>query len=659
MARKVLGTRDSDAKLDRRKFLTGVAIAGAAGAVAPNAADATVAADKRLPAALPPTAQTIAAETGTPEEGPNRIGGKAGSDYMVDVIKTLDIKYLPANCASSYRGIHESLINYGGNKMPEFLTCTHEESSVGMSHGYFKATGKPLLNLVHGTVGLQHATMAIYNAWCDRVPVIVVGGNDLDAAHRPPGVPTFHSAQDINAIVRDYTKWDDTPTSLQAYGQSMVRAYKIAMTPPYGPVMISLDAGLQQEAIRAGEEKLYIPKYNPSSPPQGDTGAVKEAARLLANAERPVIVVDRAARTENGMRLLVQLAEALQARVVDMGGRMNFPKTHYLSAGVAATNGADVILGLELSDFWAVVNGYIDNGEHGGIGVNRTKMKADTKLISINSSELLTKSNYQDFQRFQSVDVSMPADAEATLPALIEAVKSAIPNDRKAAIDKRGEAAKKAKAEGRERQLQLATLAWDASPISTARLVMETWDAIKGEDWSLVSQSGNVSGWPQRLWPMEKYHHWLGGSGGYGVGYGAPASVGAALGNRDLGRFSVSIQSDGDLMYAPGVFWTAAKHKIPLLAVMHNNRGYHQELMHVQRMASFRNRDSNTANDLGPIGTSIMNPDIEFHKLAELMGWWAKGPIKDPAELGPAIKQAMAAVKSGQPALVNVWTQPR
>ena len=659
MARKVLGTRDSDAKLDRRKFLTGVAIAGAAGAVAPNAADATVAADKRLPAALLPTAQTIAAETGTPEEGPNRIGGKAGSDYMVDVIKTLDIKYLPANCASSYRGIHESLINYGGNKMPEFLTCTHEESSVGMSHGYFKATGKPLLNLVHGTVGLQHATMAIYNAWCDRVPVIVVGGNDLDAAHRPPGVPTFHSAQDINAIVRDYTKWDDTPTSLQAYGQSMVRAYKIAMTPPYGPVMISLDAGLQQEAIRAGEEKLYIPKYNPSSPPQGDTGAVKEAARLLANAERPVIVVDRAARTENGMRLLVQLAEALQARVVDMGGRMNFPKTHYLSAGVAATNGADVILGLELSDFWAVVNGYIDNGEHGGIGVNRTKMKADTKLISINSSELLTKSNYQDFQRFQSVDVSMPADAEATLPALIEAVKSAIPNDRKAAIDKRGEAAKKAKAEGRERQLQLATLAWDASPISTARLVMETWDAIKGEDWSLVSQSGNVSGWPQRLWPMEKYHHWLGGSGGYGVGYGAPASVGAALGNRDLGRFSVSIQSDGDLMYAPGVFWTAAKHKIPLLAVMHNNRGYHQELMHVQRMASFRNRDSNTANDLGPIGTSIMNPDIEFHKLAESMGWWAKGPIKDPAELGPAIKQAMAAVKSGQPALVNVWTQPR
>ena len=653
--------KGSGLTVDRRKFLTGVAVAGATSVVTPQAATAATAASAapaRLPSALPPTTQVIAAETGMPQTDVPRIGGVAGSDYMVDVIKTLNIKYLPANCASSYRAIHESLINYGGNRMPEFLTCTHEESAIGMAHGYFKVAGKPLLSLVHGTVGLQHASMAVYNAWCDRVPVIIMGGNDLDAAHRPPGVPTIHSAQDINALVRDFTKWDDTPVSLQHFGQSFVRAYKIAMTPPYGPVMISLDAGLQQEPIHDNGEKLYIPKYTPTSPPQGDTGAVKEAARLLASAERPVIVVDRAARTENGMRLLVQLAEALQARVVDMGGRMNFPKTHYLSAGVATVNNADVIIGMELSDFWGVVNSYVDNGEH-GIGINRAKIKPDTKLISISSVELNTKSNYQDFQRFQSVDVSMAADAEATLPALIEAVKSAIPNDRKAAIEKRGEAAKKSRAEAQARNHQLAALAWDSSPISTARLVMETWGQIKDQDWSLVSQSGNVSSWPQRLWPMEKYHHWLGGPGGYGVGYGAPASVGAALANRDLGRFSVSIQADGDLMYAPGVLWTAAKHKIPLLAVMHNNRGYHQELMHVQRLSNFRNRVANLGNDMGPIGTSIMNPDIEYHKLAESMGWWAKGPIKDPAELGPAIKEAVAVVKSGQPALVNVWTQPR
>jgi acetolactate synthase I/II/III large subunit len=650
-------------KVSRRGFLAAAAVTGAATAVASPQATAAATSSfsasvrPRAPSALAPTMRIAAAETAAPNELP-RIGGVAGSDFMVDVIKSLDIKYMPSNPASSFRGLHESLIDYGGNKMPEFLTCTHEESAAGMAHGYFKAAGKPLMTLCHGTVGLQHATMAIYNAWCDRVPMIVVGGNDLDAAHRPPGVPTFHSAQDINAIVRDYTKWDDTPVSLQHFAQSFVRAYKIATTPPYGPVAISLDAGLQQEPITQNGEKLYIPRYVPTSPPQGDTGAVQEAARLLANAQNPVIVVDRAARTENGMRLVVQLAEALQAAVVDQGGRMNFPTTHYLRRAPTAVNNADVIIGMELSDYWGTVNSYTDNGEH-GIGVNTSKIRPSTKLISISSVDLNTKSNYQDLQRFQTIDVQMAADAEATLPALIEAVKAAIPNDRKAAIEKRREDARKAFAETKERTRQAAALAWDASPVSTARLVMETFAQIKDLDWSLVSSSGNVSNWPRRLWPMEEHYHWLGASGGYGVGYGAPASVGAALANRDLGRFSVSIQSDGDLMYAPGVLWTAARHNIPLLAVMHNNRGYHQEVMHVQRLSNFRNRVASLGKDMGPIGTSIQNPDIEYHKLAESMGWWAKGPIKDPSELGPAIKLAVAAVKSGQPALLNVWTQPR
>ena len=654
-----MAPKNTSTKVDRRQFLTGVIAAGAATAVTPTrAADVVAQNAPRAPSALPPSAKVAAAETGTPRELA-RVKGIPGSDFMVDVIKSLDIKYLPSNCASSFRAIHESLINYGGNTKPEFLTCMHEESAVGMAHGYFKVAGKPLMTLCHGTVGLQHATMGVYNAWCDRVPLIIVGGNDLDAAHRPPGVPTFHSAQDINALVRDFTKWDDTPVSLQHFSQSFVRAYKIAMTPPYGPVAISLDAGLQQEPMKDHGEKPYIPRYVPTSPPQGDSGAVKEAARLLAQAQNPVMVVDRAARTPAGVGLLVQLAEILQARVIDQGGRMNFPKTHYLSSPPTAVNSADVIIGMELSDFWAVVNAYTDNGENGGIGKNSTRIKPDTKLISISSVDLNTKANYQDFQRFQVVDVQMAADAEATLPALIEAVKSAIPDERKAAIAKRGEAARKAYAEGRARTREAAALAWDASPISTARMVMETYAQIKDLDWSLVASEGNVSNWPTRLWPMEKYHHWLGRSGGYGVGYGAPASVGAALANRDLGRFSISIQSDGDLMYAPGVLWTAAKHKIPLLVVMHNNRGYHQEVMHVQRLSNFRNRVANLGGDMGPVGTSIQNPDIEYHKLAESMGWWAKGPIKDPALLGPALKEAVAVVKSGQPALLNVWTQPR
>ena len=652
--------KDAGLKLNRRRFLAAAAVAGAGAGGAVNPAKAATATEpqQRLPSALPPNAHVAAAEAGVPDVPPYAGEGQPGSDFMVDVIKTLDIKYLPANPASSYRAIHESLINYGKNTTPEFLTCTHEESGVGIAHGYYKIANKPLMTLVHGTVGLMHATMNVYNAFCDRAPVILLAGNDLDAAHRPPGVPTVHSAQDINAIVRDYTKWDDTPVSAQHFAQSFVRAYQIATTPPCAPVVLSLDDGLAQEPVRDYGQKLYIPKYVPMAAPQGESGAVREAARLLVNAERPVIVTDRAVNTQNGINLLVQLAELLQAPMVRQRGRLNFPTTHPLGRPPSVIGQADVVLGLELTDYWATVNKFVDNNAE-GVGTVSAAIKPGTKLISIGTSQLMTKSNYQEFQRFQSVDVPISGDVEATLPSLIEAVKSALTADRKNAMTQRGDAIRKDHEKGHDAARQAAAIAWDASPISTARLCMELYAQIKDFDWSLVPSSGDVSGWPLRLWAMDKHYHWTGSSGGYGVGWGAPASVGGALANRDEGRFSVAIQSDGDLMYAPGALWTAARHKIPMLSVMHNNRGYHQEVMHVQRLSNFRNRVANTGNDLGPIGTSIMNPDIEYHKLAESMGWWAKGPIKDPAELGPAIKEAIAVVKSGQPALVNVWTQPR
>jgi thiamine pyrophosphate-dependent acetolactate synthase large subunit-like protein len=470
-------------------------------------------------------------------------------------------------------------------------------------------------------------------------------------------VPTFHSAQDINALVRDFTKWDDMPVSLNHFAQSFVRAYKIAMTPPYGPVAIALDADLQQEPIRNGE-KLSIPRYVPTSPPQGESGAVRETARLLANAERPVIVADRMARTPDGIKLLVELAELLQSPVVDRGARMNFPKTHHLSRAPGVVGQADLVLGLELADFWATVNAWVDTGE-GGHGNNESRIKTGTKLISINSSDLLTKANYQDFQRFQVVDVHMAADAQATLPALIEAVRAAIPNDRKAAFEKRGEASRKAKAEARARNLAAMAIGWDASPISTARLTMEVWAQIKGLDWSMIGSDRQMSSWPSRIWPMEKHYHHIGHSGGFGLGYNLSAAVGAALANKPHGRFSLNLQPDGDFMYSPGALWTSAHHDIPMLTVMHNNRGYHQEVMHVQRLSNRRNRVASLGKTTGPIGTSIEAPDIDYAKLASSMGVQGFGPVKDPAELAPTLKRAVEVVKSGQPALVDVWTQPR
>src|SRR5215204_1692072 len=330
-----MARKDLRPDVSRRKFLAGVAVAGAATAATSTAVKAatpgaTAADIKRLPSALMPTAHQIAAETGALKEPTTQISGRPASDFMVDVIKSLKIDYCYSNPASSFRALHESMINYGKNTMPEFITATHEEGSVAMCHGYFKATGKPQMALFHGTVGLQHACMAVYNAWADRVPIILVGGNDLDASKRPPGVPTVHSAQDINALVRDFTKWDDQPVSLQHFSQSFVRAYKYAMTPPYGPVMLALDAGVQQASIKPDEKDLYTPRYVAPSPPHADPAALRETAKYLINAQNPVIVADRCARTQAGIDSLVQLAELVQCPVVSQGNRVNFPNMHYL-----------------------------------------------------------------------------------------------------------------------------------------------------------------------------------------------------------------------------------------------------------------------------------------------------------------------------------------
>jgi acetolactate synthase-1/2/3 large subunit len=652
-------------KLDRRKFFEGAAVTGVSALGLVTNAHAAVApkvspAGEATPAAVMPSFQVAAAETGTPPHAPAE-AGVPGSDFMVDVIRSVGIDYIASNPAASFRGLHESVINYGGNKKPEFLTCMHEESAVAMAHGYFKTTGRLMGVLVHGTVGLQHATMAVYNAWCDRVPVMIIGGNHVDGAARAPGVPTYHAAQDIGAIVRDYTKWDDAPGSLQHFAESFARAAKMALTPPFGPVLLSVDGGLQEMTV-SDRSGLRIPRFVMPSPPQADVNALREAAKLLVAATNPVIVVDRAARNQEGVRLLVELAELLQAPIVDQVARMNFPNTHYLhqtASARALIPEADVILGMELSDFWGVVNAYIDNGDHGGHGEHQPTAKPQCKLISISSVDLNTKSNYQDFQRFQPVDIAMAGDAQASLPTLIEAIKAVMPKDRAGVIANRAQAFKKMHRDNVERHRAAAASGWNASPISTARLSMEIYDQVKDMDWSLVSDDIFVSRFPNRLWKMEKHHQYLGGAGGYGMGYQAAAAVGAAIGNKALGRFTVNIQTDGDLMYAPGALWTAAHHDIPLLTVMHNNRGYHQEVMHVQRMSNRRNRRANLGKTSGPVGTSIENPNIDFAKLAASMGVWSAGPITSPSDLAPALKRAIAVVKSGRPALVDVITQPR
>ena len=633
----------SSNKNDRRNFLKTAAVT--AGAVTASAMTVTAAVN----------AHAADVPAGGAKKAPakreiHKIIPRPGSDFMVDVIKSLDFKYIAANPGSSFRSLHESIVNYGNNSKPELITCLHEESSVAIAHGYAKASGKPMAVMMHGTVGLQHASMAIYNAWCDRVPVMMFAGNGLDATKRRPGVEWNHSVQDAAAMVRDYVKWDDQPMSLQHFAESTVRAYKIAMTAPMEPVLIMAEIDLQEEPIEH-EEELKIPLLSQSIASTGDAGALAEAAKLLVNANAPVIVVDRAARDQEGVRRLVKFAEALNCPVIDLGGRMNFPTTHYLNQSDRRrelVRDADVILMLEVADPWGLLNTVVDPTKE-----YRRLAKADVKTITLSFSDVYLKSNYQDFQRFQSINMPITGDVQASLPEFTEQVRRATDGPRKQVLAGRTDKLRSEYEKMRKAARDAAAVGWDSSPISTARMAAEVWDVIKNEPWSLVV-SDRIT-WARRLWPTTEYHQMLGGSGGQGVGYSLPGAVGAALANRDKGLLSVTFQPDGDLLYAPGALWTAAHHNIPLLMVMHNNRGYHQETMHLQRMASMHNRRMDTSG----IGNDITNPHVDFAKVAQGHGVWAEGPISNPADIGAALRRALAVVKSGKPALIDLVCQAR
>ena len=648
-------TESESAALHRRRFLKGVVIAGGATIAAPATVQAQ-ATEKSNASASPPTAATRANERERPAEVDRLTTEKTGSDFMVDVCKTLNLDYVAACPGSTFRGLQESFINYGQNKRPEWLTCLHEEVSVGMAHGYAKVAGKPMAAMVHGAVGTQHAAMAIYNAYCDRVPVLIFAGNPGAVDERRPGVEWFHSVQDGAATVRDFVKWDDYPMSLQHFAESTVRGYALACAQPPGPVFLTADSKLQEGPLDEREQRrLKIPRLATASQPAGDANAVREAARMLVAAETPVIIADRYARSQAAMDDLVRLAELLQAPVIDNRSRMNMPNTHYLcqserAGGLIAS--ADCILSLEPVDLYGQLNVMRDQLER--TASPRTKKGA--KVISISTRDLLVHSNYQDFQRYVGADLSITADAQTTLPFLIEAVQRETASGGKNFIAMRGEKMREAYDGFAERARAEAALAWEASPISTARMYMELWEQLKKEDWALVSDGDFSSRWPHRLWPLEKHYRFIGGSGGYGVGYQPVAALGAALAHRDAGgRVVVGITGDGEFNMAPHTLWTAAHHGIPYLTIIQNNRAYHQEVMHLQRMANRHNRGLRNAH----IGTTIDNPNIDYARIAQGYGAVGIGPISDPNDLSEAFRKGIAAVKAGQPALIDVVTQPR
>jgi acetolactate synthase I/II/III large subunit len=646
MAKRVARSASPLPAVSRRGFLKGAAL-GTAGAIA-----APVAAVAQVPDQRPlPPAPDQASEQGRPAEvaaqRPRRAvsaaGGLPGSDYMVDVMRSLGIEYVAFVPGDTFKGLHESVINYGLLTSPKLMLipCMHEEVSVAMCHGYAKIAGKPMACMMHSTVGLQHGCMAFYNAWADRAPVFAIVGHQADANKRVGLVQWAHSVYDGPELVRDFTKFDDTPASLSDFADSAVRAYKFAMTPPYGPVLLALDEGLQENPVPGGRAPA-IPRLPVIVPPQGEDAACDEVARMLVAAHDPVILADRCARTAAGLARLIELADALQAPVIDAHGRFNFPWRHPLNQTWSARDllsRADVILGLEMTDFY-----------HASAAAPPT-----AKRISIASTDLYFKSNYQDFEHFTAVDIAIAADAETTLPVLTDAVRRMIRPSQRSMLRERGTKLAREHAEALEQSRTAAALGWNDRPITTARLCMELYDKIRSENWSLVNGTSFQSYWPQRLWTANEHYQYIGDAGAYGLGYLPGASLGAALANQPHGRLTVAIGGDGDLMFTPSFLWTAARHGIPILYLVHNNRAYHQELMWVQMIAGERQRGIDRCH----LGTTIDDPDIDYAKLAQSMGVYGEGPVTDPNALGPALERALAVVRRGQPALIDVVAQGR
>jgi acetolactate synthase-1/2/3 large subunit len=575
-----------------------------------------------------PDGATLARETGTAQPvRPSRIVEHPGSDFMVDVIRSLGIEYAACNPGSSFEGLHESIINYGNNTMPELITCCHEESAVAMAHGYGKIESKPMLALLHGTIGVQHAAMAIYNAYCDRTPILMIAGNG-------DGVPT-HNAIDPAVVVRDYVKWDHQPETLAEFGQTLIRAYKLAMTPPMAPVLVVMNTKIQQAAMA---QNMAIPKLVMPKPPSADIGSLREVAKMLVAAQNPKVNAGRLARTPNGITLLVELAEMLQMPVNVGGDRVNFPSRHPLAGN--GDGQPDLMLGLEPG------GGFFPAGDGA---------PASAKRVNISSMEFLATHNFNVLGYAGSGDMVLGGDGEASLPDLTEEVRKLVTPDMKRRFEERGKKHAEANRRARESAVERAQLGWDASPIAMGRVCAELWPLIQNEDWSLVSPQTFAGGWPNRLWNIDKHYRFIGEQGAGGMGYGAPASVGAALANKKYGRLSINLQTDGDLNYAPGVLWTAAHHKIPMLSIMHNNRGYHQEVMFIAQQASLRNRGQDRAH----IGTRLIDPNIDYAMMAKTYGMHGEGPITDPKDLAAVLKRSVERVKQGEPVLIDVVTQPR
>src|SRR5690348_15599520 len=552
-----------------------------------------------------------------------------GSDVAADALRATDIPYIALNPGASYRGLHDSLVNYLGNERPQMLLCLHEESAVAIAHGYAKVTGKAMAAAVHSNVGLMHATMAIFNAWCDRMPMVILGATGpVDAVHRRPWIDWIHTARDQGALVRGYTKWDDQPASPGAAREAVLRANWISNTAPRGPTYVNLDAGMQEATLAEPVAPIDAARLMPPMTLAADAACVAQAAALLEAAKHPLILAGRCSRSLDGWNDRIALAERLGAQVLtDLKVACAFPTDHPLHAaaptmigmsdGMAdAIRNADVILSLDWLD---------------PAGTFKAAGGTAAKVIQVSIDHHLHNGWSMDYQGLPPVDVFLDCEPDAAVPLLLAALGPAKPH----AVPTAGREA--------------------FTPAGDKLTVDHLADALRRAVGERPASLTHVSlSWNGASWPFRHPLDYLGGDGGGGVGGGPGISVGAALALKGSGRLPVAVCGDGDFLMGVTALWTAAHYKIPLLIVIANNRSFFNDDLHQERVARMRHRPVENRW----VGQRISEPDIDLAAMARAQGAQGFGPVAAVGELAAVFAKAIAAVEAGAVAVVDVRVEP-
>ncbi|WP_299451523.1 thiamine pyrophosphate-binding protein [uncultured Pigmentiphaga sp.] len=562
-----------------------------------------------------------------------------GSDYLAAVIRQLDLRFIAINPGSSLRGLHDSLVNYLGNESPKLLLCLHEDHAIAIAHGYAKVTGKPMAAAVHSNVGLMHASMGIYNAWCDRVPMVVLGATGpVDAVERRPWIDWLHTARDQGSLVRHFIKWDDQPASLPAAAESLVRARLIAETAPRGPVYLCFDVSLQESKLSGPLEVPDPSMYSRPTPAYPEPRALRRVAQLLSEAKRPVIMAGRIGRDIRDWVRRIELAERLGATVVsDLKQGAAFPTDHPLhvaysvgSRGMQVLREADVVMSLD----WIDPAGTFKLLAERGAPIKAPYVHCSPDQYSHNGWSM-------DHQALAAAHTHFLCEPEALVDALLEL------DDEERIFPGRGKDQAGQPPSSRE---PAAPVPPDAE-LSIRVLAHVLREATRDVPVTLIR---TPLGWSNDVWEYRHPLDFLGKDGGAGIGSGPGMAVGAALALKDSGRLPLAVLGDGDFMFSSSALWTAAHYRIPLLIVVANNQSYFNDEIHQERIARQRHRPVENKG----IAQRMTDPEIDISAIARGQGAIAYGPARNAGELAHAMRDAVARVRDGALCVIDARVLP-